>query len=162
MAGVRNRTEEEWGRRELFRVGREGAMEHEKVLTTIVGENKTSRLEVALGPDVQGGRTIELRHLSWGDGVGWYCQQTLRLEPREAEELLWTLKGSRRKWRDQPFRGTGKIIAFPLQQTNQQSQDAPRLYDAQKRRPSRPSPASSGTGKTKTKQKDAQSAISRA
>lgn len=137
-------------------------MEHEKVLTTIIGTNETSRLDVALGPDVQGGRTIELRRLSWGDGVGWYCQQTLRLDPREAEELLWALKGNRRKWRDQPDERTGKIIVFPLLQTHQKSQNVSFLYNDPKRRSRRLSPAASVTRKTKGKQKESRSVISRA
>jgi hypothetical protein len=137
-------------------------VEHEKVLTTIVGANKTSRLEVALGPDAQGGRTIELRRMSWGDGVGWYCQQTLRLDPREAENILWTLRGSRHRWRDQIPGQQGKIIAFPLQQTNQESQGVPYLYDARKRRASGLSPAPPVVGKRKTRQKETRSATSRA
>jgi hypothetical protein len=137
-------------------------MEHEKILTTIIGANKTSRLEVALGQDAQGGRMIELRRLSWGDGVGWYCQQTLRLDPREAENLSWTLRGSHRQWRDQVSGHQGKIIAFPLQPTNQQGQSVSRLNDAQKRRLSRPAPTSPVAGKTKTRQKETRSATSRA
>jgi hypothetical protein len=137
-------------------------MQHEKILTTIAGANLTSRLEVALCLDSQGSRTVELRRLSWGDGVGWYCQQTLRLDPREAENLLWALKGGRRKWRDQPSGRQGKIIAFPLQRTNQRSQSPPQLYNAQKKQTSSPSLALPVVGKRKSRQQEKPSVTSHA
>lgn len=137
-------------------------MEQEKVLTTIVGANKTSRLEVTLGPNAQGGRTVELRRLSWGDGVGWYCQQTLRLDPREAENLLWTLRGSRHQWRDQLLSGKGKVIPFPLRQTNQGNPGVSQLYNTLNRRPSRVSATLPLAEKKKTRQKETRSVTSRA
>jgi len=88
-------------------------MPHEQILTTIVGVNENSRLEVALGADSQSERTLELRRLSWGEGVGWYCQQTLRLDAKEAENLLQVLRQSQRKWRDQSASRQGKVIPFP-------------------------------------------------
>jgi hypothetical protein len=137
-------------------------MEHEKVLTTIAGADKTSRLEVALGPDAQDGRMLELRRLSWGDGIGWYCQQTLRLDPREAENLLWALRSSRRRWRDQALGQSGNIIAFPLRQTIQESEDVSDSQHALKKRPGRPSPASPAARKRKARQQETWSATSRA
>jgi hypothetical protein len=89
-------------------------MQHEEILTTISGTNRASCLEVAFCTDSLGGRKLELRRLSWGEGVGWYCQQTLRLDPSESEELLWALKGNRYRWRDRPASGGGKVIPFPV------------------------------------------------
>jgi hypothetical protein len=137
-------------------------MEHEKVLTTIVGANKTSRLEVALGTDAHDGRTMELRRLLWGDGVGWYCQQTLRLDPREAENLLWALRSSQHQWRDRSATGQGKVIPLPLARMNQENESVPFPGKTQKMRPGSLSPVPPGPEKGRAKQGARKSATSRA
>jgi hypothetical protein len=88
-------------------------MPDEQILTTILGGNENARLEVALGADSQSGRTLELRRLSWGEGVGWYCQQTLRLNSKEVANLLRALRQNQSKWRDQSASRQGKVIPFP-------------------------------------------------
>jgi hypothetical protein len=93
-------------------------MPDEQILTTILGGNENARLEVALGVDSQSGRTLELRRLSWGEGVGWFYQQTLRLDSTEAENLLRALRQNHCKWRDQPEKGPGKVIPFPGNSTS--------------------------------------------
>ena len=108
-------------------------MPHEEILTTIIGVNQTSRLEVVLGLDSQKERTLELRRLSWGEGVGWYCQQTLRLDPKEAENLLLTLRQSKCKWRDRPASRQGKVIPFPLSPMGQEERRVHSLRNVQKR-----------------------------
>jgi len=85
----------------------------EEILTTIAGMSSDSRLEVALCTGSAEGRYLELRRLSWGEGIGWYRQQTLRLDAAEAEGLLLALRGSRNKWREQTEEPRGKVIPFP-------------------------------------------------
>ena len=94
-------------------------MPHDNILTTIVG-CQSSCLEVALGSDSQGGHTVELRRLSWGEGIGWYSQQTLRLDAKEAENLLQALRQSQFKWRNRPAGEQGKVIPFPSLPTSQE------------------------------------------
>jgi hypothetical protein len=118
-------------------------MPDEQILTTIFGENENARLEVALGLDSQSERTIELRRLSWGEGVGWYCQQTLRLDAKEAESLLQALRQNRFKWRDQPVSREGKVIPFPLSPTSHEERQVHSLQNVQKRQSGNSASASS-------------------
>lgn len=147
--------------RVLFCVRTEVAMQHEKILTTIVSANPTSRLEVAMCMEAQGERTLELRRLSWGDGVGWYCQQTLRLDPHEAESLFWALRGNQRQWRDRSATGQGKIIPLPITRMNQGGENVSFPGKAQKMRPGSRSPLLPGPEKGKAKQGSRKSATSR-
>lgn len=89
-------------------------MSHEKIISTITSAHPDSLLEVALCQHDEGQPTVELRRLSWGEGVGWFRQQTLRLEATEAEDLLLALRGNRSQWRQQPAAPQGrKVIPFP-------------------------------------------------
>jgi hypothetical protein len=108
-------------------------MQHEEILTTIVGADQTSRLEVALSLDAHNRQTLELRRLSWGEGVGWYCQQTLCLGSQEIEDLLQVLRRSQIKWRAQCGRGQGKVIPFPSSLINQEERRMHSLRDVQKK-----------------------------
>ncbi|MGH7965636.1 MAG: hypothetical protein ACRERD_28115 [Candidatus Binatia bacterium] len=101
-------------------------MQHE-TLATIAGTSPDTRLEVVLDKSLQDEKVIELRRLAWGKGIGWYCQQTLRLESTEAEALLQALRQSRSKWGPQSARPTGKIIPFP---TLGEQQERPRRQTA--------------------------------
>ena len=85
-------------------------MQQEEILTTIASTSPDTLLEVALCAGSEGGQRIELRRLSWGDGVGWYRQQTLRLDAAEAKGLFQALRG---KWHDRSTRPAGKVIPFP-------------------------------------------------
>jgi hypothetical protein len=100
----------------------EKTMQYEEILTTITSSNPTSCLEVAVCTGPQGKRKVELRRLWWGEGVGWYCQQSLRLDPSEAEGLLEALKGNRRRWGDRPLSFPGKVIPFPVPRASQTRQ----------------------------------------
>lgn len=86
-------------------------MQKEEILTTIASTRPDTCLEVAVYKDSAGEPGIELRRLSWGEGIGWYRQQTLRLDAAEAAGLLHTLRG---QWRDRSSRPVGKVVPFPL------------------------------------------------
>jgi len=86
-------------------------VEGEKVLTTL--GNGDPALEVALCTEATGGPHLELRRLSWGDGVGWYRQQTLQITVAEAEGLLLALRASRSKWKARVADPSRKVIPFP-------------------------------------------------
>ena len=92
----------------------EGTVQQEEILTTITSANPDSVLEIALAAASEGRQKIELRRLSWGEGVGWYRQQTLQLDVTEAETLLLALRGNRSKWAPRLARPQGKVIPFPL------------------------------------------------
>jgi hypothetical protein len=88
-------------------------VEGEKVLTTLGNRELDSVLEVALCTDATGGPHVELRRLSWGEGVGWYRQQTLQITVAEAEGLLLALRASRSKWKSRAADSSRKVIPFP-------------------------------------------------
>jgi hypothetical protein len=126
-------------------------MQHEEIIATIAGATATSRLEVAVCTDAQGARKTELRRLSWGAGVGWYSQQTLRLDARETEELLWALRGTRQRWRDQAAREHGKVIPFPVSPQRKEVRRAHPISRVQKKRTGSPSTEPPVTEKKRTK-----------
>jgi len=137
-------------------------MRNEKVLTTIAGAGLTSRLEVAMCMEAQDGRTLELRRLSWGDGVGWYCQHTLRLDPREAESLFWALRGSRPQWREQSVEKRGKVIALPGLRRTRENRCAPFPENEQGKQPDNLLAVMPGAEKRGVKRRVKKSATSRA
>lgn len=85
----------------------------QQLLAIIAVANPDTLLEVSLDQHPQGGQSIELRRLSWGEGVGWYGQQTLRLDTTEAEALLRALKQHRNKWQAKSTEPKRKVLLFP-------------------------------------------------
>lgn len=65
---------------------RVAVQDREFVLGGQFNEEGTTRLEVALL--TSGGKTkIELRLLGWGEGIGWYAQKRMQLDPRQISTL---------------------------------------------------------------------------
>ena len=86
---------------------------HQEVLATVPQNNGETALEVALVYDGAGGTRLELRHLVWGDGLGWYRQQTLTLDAMAARALLGSLGSVRHRLRPMTKSpGEGKVIPF--------------------------------------------------
>lgn len=88
------------------------------ILATIPNTHRQDTLlEVALEQTSEGTPLVALRHLTWGEGLGWCPQQSLQLSPDEAEALLNSLRTTRQLWQD-PRRSTpGKVIPFPTTAT---------------------------------------------
>ena len=63
-------------------------MSHEQLLSTVTADDKHSRLDLVLSPNDEGEPALELRRLSWGKGVGWYRQHTLRLDPGRSRSAV--------------------------------------------------------------------------
>ena len=49
------------------------------------------RVEVSISHDASGKRIVSLEDLSYGPGVGWYVQKTIRLDPEQVDALLRSL-----------------------------------------------------------------------
>ena len=62
----------------------------EEIIATIPQNGETT-LEVALVYTDAEDASVELRHLVWGKGLGWYRQNTLRLEAPAGHALLRSL-----------------------------------------------------------------------
>lgn len=58
----------------------------EAILSTIPGSNDRERMLVVVARREQGTRLI-LRQQSWGDGVGWYTQKSVEVEPQQLNSL---------------------------------------------------------------------------
>ena len=58
----------------------------ETVLTAIPGLSEEERLLLVLC-HYSGGSHMELRQQSWGIGVGWFTQSSVRLAPHQVAEL---------------------------------------------------------------------------
>ena len=63
----------------------------ETVIATLPGQNGSERLEVVLMSDPVSGSRMQLRQQSWGDGVGWFTQSSVELEPSQLAELKLAL-----------------------------------------------------------------------
>ena len=115
----------------------ENAVQNKENLTTIVSAHPSARIEVTVNSEGQGERTVALRRLTWGEGVGWYCQQTLCLDAKEAEQLLQALRQTRSAWCPRLESKSGKVIPFPAPLTNQEeSGDGSSRNAGKKRSPS--------------------------
>lgn len=63
---------------------------HEVVLSSIAGATDKERLLVVLC-NRSGESRLELRQQSFGDGIGWFTQSTVALEPGQVAELRTAL-----------------------------------------------------------------------
>lgn len=62
-------------------------MTREIILSTIPGATETERLLLVLCTQPHLPSRIELRQQSYGDGIGWFNQSTIALEPSQVAEL---------------------------------------------------------------------------
>ena len=46
------------------------------------------RIEVAVTHEPDGRRQVVMRDLSYGPGIGWYAQKTIRLDPEQVDALM--------------------------------------------------------------------------
>ncbi len=59
----------------------------ENVLEIIDGQTSNERIALVLCHEIGQASHVELRQQSWGDGVGWFTQSTLALEPFQVAQL---------------------------------------------------------------------------
>jgi hypothetical protein len=57
------------------------------VLATLAGSAPLERLEVSLVQGQDGRLTIDLREQHYAEGIGWFDQRTMELEPRQFQQL---------------------------------------------------------------------------
>ncbi|MGE3808461.1 MAG: hypothetical protein AB7K24_27675 [Gemmataceae bacterium] len=60
---------------------------NECLLAELPGAHEDERLLVSLLHDDQGGSRISLRQQSWADGIGWFDQKSLDLDPEQLRQL---------------------------------------------------------------------------
>jgi hypothetical protein len=59
----------------------------EIILATLLGVGDDERLEIALCQVPGEGSQLELRQQTWGEGIGWFTQGRVRLDPQQVGEL---------------------------------------------------------------------------
>ena len=86
----------------------------EEIIATIPQDDAEGTLEVALVQTDANDVYVELRHMAWGSGLGWYRQKTLRLEASTAHSLLRALGQTRHRLVGGGAAASGrKVIPFP-------------------------------------------------
>ena len=91
----------------------------ETTLTIIDGSSANDRLLVVLCHTIERGSRIELRQQTWGDGVGWFTQNTVPLAPEQVGPLRNALGG------------TGSMRPKPTSRSHEGEGFAPRVVHAE-------------------------------
>jgi hypothetical protein len=84
------------------------AIGKQETLAQLEGTDAKERIEVVVR-QTGGLRTLQIRSLRWGKGVGWYVQKTIEVSHAQAGELAQLLRRH-----SLPKTGSrGKVIPFP-------------------------------------------------
>ncbi len=75
-------------------------MDAQTVLAVLPGHGPHQRLRVALVRGANGRRMIELREQHYAEGIGWFDQRTLSLDPRQFKQLRAILGAKESAWED--------------------------------------------------------------
>ena len=80
----------------------------ETILATLPGASDRDRVLVVLC-QAAGGTHVEIRQQSWGEGLGWYTQSSVQLEPQQVAGMRQALGlgGAFAKVKVSPFAATG-------------------------------------------------------
>ena len=105
----------------------------ECVIGILEGRNETEKVEVHLTREGSTEEKLDLRLLSWGEGIGWYPQKTLALDCREIDALQTILNRAKAliktKNRQKP-RARGELVPFPLRPKETQPRERRALKQA--------------------------------
>ncbi len=55
------------------------------------GDESNRRVEVSVTVDSAGERQVVLQDMSYGNGIGWYTEKSVRLDSKQVEALLRSL-----------------------------------------------------------------------
>jgi len=91
------------------------AIKQPKVLAQLDGENAKEKIELVLRHTEEDSTALEVLSLRWGQGIGWYTQKTIALDPSQVRRLASLLR--RAALRGQSRTGGGKILTFPTKKT---------------------------------------------
>jgi len=91
------------------------AIKQPKFLAQLDGESTKEKIELVLRHTGERGPALEVRSLRWGQGVGWYTQKTIVLDPGQVMRLASLLR--RAALTGQTRTGGRKILTFPTKRT---------------------------------------------
>ncbi|NKE73529.1 hypothetical protein [Candidatus Manganitrophus noduliformans] len=87
------------------------------VVGILKGREGTERVEILLSRGEENEGKFYLRFLSWGEGIGWYPQKTIRLDSRQLHTLRIVLKRAEKLLEPKRIakkQTRGKVLPFPL------------------------------------------------
>ncbi len=87
-------------------------MDPQILLADLPGSNPGERLRVAIGQAKDGRLTIDLREQHFAEGIGWYDQRTVSLEPSQFKRLQAVLGLKGTSW-DEPQAEAPATLPFP-------------------------------------------------
>lgn len=87
-------------------------MDVQLFLADLPGSGPDERLRVAVGQAKDGRLTIELREQHYAEGIGWFDQRTLSLEPEQFKRLQGLLGMKASAW-DAPVSEPPATLPFP-------------------------------------------------
>lgn len=86
----------------------------EETLATIPQQGGDTVLEVVMTHDANDDARVELRHLVWGTGLGWYRQHTLKLDGTTTRDLIRALGIVQRRAERQTVENLAhNVLPFP-------------------------------------------------
>jgi hypothetical protein len=88
-------------------------MDARTILTVLPGPGPHERLAVALVPARDGRLMIDLCQQHYAEGIGWFDQRTLSLEPAQFKRLQAALGLKAAAWDDSDSDEPPATIAFP-------------------------------------------------
>lgn len=96
------------------------------VMATLGGTAPQQRLQVALAQREDGRLLIDLREQHYAEGIGWYDQRTIELDPRQFRQLqaVLGLKGADHTAPTSPERDSPTTIPFPGPREHQPTRSA--------------------------------------
>ncbi len=89
----------------------------ESVIGVLEGRNESEKVEVHLTQSGSAEERLDLRLLSWGEGIGWYPQKTITLHCGEIDALQTILKRAKALIQTnnrQVSNARGELVPFPL------------------------------------------------
>ncbi len=93
------------------------------ILATLAGSAPNERLQVALLQSDDGGLLIDLREQHFAEGIGWFDQRTMELEPRQFRQLQAIL-GLKSALLDDALAEVPATLPFPGPRTSSPSRSA--------------------------------------
>src|SRR5262245_41534587 len=88
-------------------------MDARTILTVLPGPGPHERVEVSLAPGRDGRLMIDLRQQHYAEGIGWFDQRTMSLEPAQFKQLQAALGLKAAAWDDRQSDEPPATIPFP-------------------------------------------------
>jgi len=88
----------------------------ESVIGILEGRNESEKVEVHLVQRGSAEERLDLRLLSWGEGIGWYPQKTIALNSGEIDALQTILKRAKALIQTnnrENSKSLGELVPFP-------------------------------------------------